>query len=50
MRHFTKAAAAVAVVAAGSASSAFAIDVAGGQIRELKSIFRKLDSRGGRSR
>lgn len=39
MRHFTKAAAAIAVVAAGSASSALAIDVAGGQIRELNNVF-----------
>jgi MYXO-CTERM domain-containing protein len=39
MRHFTKASAIIAVVAAGSASSAFAMDVAGGQIRETRNTF-----------
>lgn len=39
MRHFTKASAIIAVVAAGSASSAFAVDVAGGQILEVRNMF-----------
>jgi MYXO-CTERM domain-containing protein len=47
MRHFTKAAAAIAVVAAGSASSAFAIDMAGGQVREVRNTFSANADRNG---
>jgi MYXO-CTERM domain-containing protein len=39
MRHFTKASAIIAVVAAGSASSAFAVDIASGEVREVRNTF-----------
>jgi len=50
MRHFTKAAAAIAVVAAGSASSALAAENASGQIKQVRNMFSaSVDDSGSRT-